>query len=118
MSANPLKICDTILRDAHQSLLATRMSTGAMLPIAEKLDQVGYYSVEMWGGATFDSAMRFLKENPWERIRVLREKMPNTKFQMLLRAQNILGYRHYPDDIVEKFVEQAGSFAEEFELLL
>ena len=107
MSANPLKICDTILRDAHQSLLATRMSTGDMLPIAGKLDQVGYFSVEMWGGATFDSAMRFLKENPWERIRVLRAKMPNTKFQMLLRAQNILGYRHYPDDIVEKFVEHA-----------
>jgi len=107
MSANPLQICDTILRDAHQSLLATRMSTGAMLPIAEKLDQVGYWSVEMWGGATFDSAMRFLKENPWERIRVLRERMPNTRFQMLLRGQNILGYRHYPDDLVEKFVEHA-----------
>jgi oxaloacetate decarboxylase alpha subunit len=107
MSANPLQICDTILRDAHQSLLATRMSTGAMLPIAAKLDQVGYWSLEMWGGATFDSAMRFLKENPWERIRVLREKMPKTRFQMLLRGQNILGYRHYPDDIVEKFVEHS-----------
>lgn len=105
MSSNPLKICDTILRDAHQSLLATRMSTGSMLPIASKLEAVGYAAVEMWGGATFDSAMRFLKEDPWERVRVLKEVMPTTPFQMLLRGQNILGYRHYPDDIVEKFVE-------------
>ncbi len=105
MTANPLRITDTILRDAHQSLLATRMSTGDMLPIAEELENVGYHSLEMWGGATFDSAMRFLKENPWERIRVLRERIPTTKFQMLLRGQNILGYRHYPDDIVEKFVQ-------------
>ena len=105
MSANPLKITDTILRDAHQSLLATRMSTGSMLPIAGKLDTVGYHSLEMWGGATFDSAMRFLKEDPWERLRVLRARIPNTRFQMLLRGQNLLGYRHYPDDIVEKFVE-------------
>ncbi len=101
---NPVKITDTVLRDAHQSLLATRMRTDDMLPIAEKLDRVGYHSVEMWGGATFDSAMRFLNEDPWERIRKLREKMPNTPFQMLLRGQNIVGYRHYPDDIVEKFV--------------
>jgi oxaloacetate decarboxylase alpha subunit len=101
---NPVKITDTILRDAHQSLLATRMRTDDMLPIAEKLDQVGYHSVEMWGGATFDSAMRFLNEDPWERIRKLKEKMPNTPFQMLLRGQNIVGYKHYPDDIVEKFV--------------
>ncbi len=107
MSANPLKITDTTLRDAHQSLLATRMSTGSMLPIAEKLDRVGYHSLEMWGGATFDSAMRFLREDPWERLSVLRERIPNTKFQMLLRGQNILGYRHYPDDIVDKFVELA-----------
>ena len=105
MASNPLKITDTILRDAHQSLLATRMSTGDMLPIADKLEAVGYHSLEMWGGATFDSAMRFLKEDPWERIAVLRERMPTTKFQMLLRGQNILGYQHYPDDIVEKFVE-------------
>ena len=105
MSSNPLKITDTTLRDAHQSLLATRMSTGDMLPIAEKLDQAGYHSVEMWGGATFDSAMRFLKEDPWERLKILRQRMPKTKFQMLLRGQNILGYRHYPDDIVDKFVE-------------
>jgi len=109
MSSGPLGITDTILRDAHQSLLATRMSTGSMLPIAEKLEAVGYQSLEMWGGATFDSAMRFLKENPWERIRVLRKAMPHTRFQMLLRGQNILGYRHYPDDIVEKFVEHAAA---------
>lgn len=107
MATNPLKICDTILRDAHQSLLATRMSTGLMLPITEKLDRVGYYSVEMWGGATFDSAMRFLQEDPWERLRVLRERMPHTKFQMLLRGQNIVGYRHYADDVVEAFVRLA-----------
>jgi len=101
---NPVKITDTVLRDAHQSLLATRMRTDDMLPIAGKLDQVGYHSVEMWGGATFDSAMRFLNEDPWERIRKLKERMPRTPFQMLLRGQNIVGYRHYPDDIVEKFV--------------
>ncbi len=104
MASNPVKITDTILRDAHQSLLATRMSTGDMLPIASTLDQVGYYSLEMWGGATFDSAMRFLKEDPWERLRLLRERISNTKLQMLLRGQNILGYRHYPDDIVDRFV--------------
>jgi oxaloacetate decarboxylase alpha subunit len=104
MKSTPVKITDTILRDAHQSLLATRMRTDDMLPIAEKLDQVGYHSVEMWGGATFDSAMRFLNEDPWERIRKLKERMPNTPFQMLLRGQNIVGYKHYPDDIVEKFV--------------
>ncbi|HHX65634.1 MAG TPA: pyruvate carboxylase subunit B, partial [Chloroflexi bacterium] len=105
MSSNPLKITDTSLRDAHQSLLATRMSTGSMLPIAEKLGQVGYWSLEMWGGATFDSAMRFLQEDPWERITALRKYIPDTPFQMLLRGQNILGYRHYPDDIVERFVK-------------
>ena len=105
MSSNPLQITDTILRDAHQSLLATRMSTGDMLPVADKLDRVGYFSLEMWGGATFDSAMRFLHEDPWERLRLLRKTIPNTKLQMLLRSQNILGYRHYPDDIVDKFVE-------------
>jgi len=105
MSSNPLKITDTILRDAHQSLLATRMSTGSMLPIVEKLEAVGYFSLETWGGATFDSAMRFLKEDPWERLRILHQRLPNTPQQMLLRGQNILGYKHYPDDIVEKFVE-------------
>ena len=96
MSSNPLHVTDTILRDAHQSLLATRMSTGSMLPIAERLEEVGYWSLEMWGGATFDSAMRFLKENPWDRVRELKVKAPTTPFQMLLRGQNILGYRHYP----------------------
>ncbi|MBN1879689.1 pyruvate/oxaloacetate carboxyltransferase [bacterium] len=107
MTLQPVKICETVLRDAHQSLLATRMRTDDMLPIAELLDQVGYWSVEMWGGATFDSAMRFLGEDPWERLRTLRKIMPNTPFQMLLRGQNIVGYKHYPDDIVEKFVECA-----------
>ena len=107
MRDRPLNICDTILRDAHQSLLATRMRTDDMLPIAEKLDQVGYWSVEMWGGATFDSAMRFLNEDPWERIRKLKGKMPNTPFQMLLRGQNVVGYKHYPDDVLERFVVKA-----------
>ncbi len=107
MSSNPLYITDTILRDAHQSLLATRMSTGSMLPVAEKLEEVGFWSLEMWGGATFDSAMRFLKKNPWDRVRLLKQRIPTTPFHMLLRGQNLLGYRHYPDDIVEKFVELA-----------
>jgi oxaloacetate decarboxylase alpha subunit len=107
MEEKPVRICDTILRDAHQSLLATRMRTDDMLPIAEKLDQVGYWSVEMWGGATFDSAMRFLNEDPWERIRKLKAKMPNTPFQMLLRGQNVVGYKHYPDDVLERFVVNA-----------
>lgn len=100
-------ITDTILRDAHQSQAATRMTTAEMLPIAAKLDKVGYWSLEMWGGATFDSCMRYLNEDPWERLRKLRRKMPNTRLQMLLRGQNILGYRHYPDDVVEAFVERA-----------
>ena len=107
MTEQPVKICDTILRDAHQSLLATRMRTEDMLPIASKLDQVGYWSVEMWGGATFDSAMRFLNENPWDRVRRLKKLMPNTPFQMLLRAQNVVGYKHYPDDVLESFVVHA-----------
>jgi oxaloacetate decarboxylase alpha subunit len=107
MENQPVRICDTILRDAHQSLLATRMRTDDMLPIAEKLDQVGFWSVEMWGGATFDSAMRFLNEDPWERIRKLKVKMPNTPFQMLLRGQNVVGYKHYPDDVLERFVVKA-----------
>jgi oxaloacetate decarboxylase alpha subunit len=107
MDNNPVRICDTILRDAHQSLLATRMRTDDMLPIAEKLDQVGYWSVEMWGGATFDSAMRFLNEDPWERIRKLKARMPHTPFQMLLRGQNVVGYKHYPDDVLERFVVKA-----------
>ena len=107
MEKKPVRICDTILRDAHQSLLATRMRTDDMLPIAEKLDQAGYWSVEMWGGATFDSAMRFLNEDPWERIRKLKARMPNTPFQMLLRGQNVVGYKHYPDDVLERFVVNA-----------
>ena len=107
MEKQPVRICDTILRDAHQSLLATRMRTDDMLPIAEKLEQVGYWSVEMWGGATFDSAMRFLNEDPWERIRKLKAVMPSTPFQMLLRGQNVVGYKHYPDDVLERFVVKA-----------
>jgi len=104
---NPLKITEVALRDAHQSLLATRMKTEDMLPIAEKLDSVGFFSLEMWGGATFDTCIRFLNEDPWERARLLKKKMPNTPFQMLLRGQNCVGYRHYADDIVEKFVKQS-----------
>lgn len=104
-NTNPLKVTEVVLRDAHQSLLATRMKTVDMLPIAEKLDAVGFFSLEMWGGATFDSCIRFLNEDPWERVRVLKKKMPKTPFQMLLRGQNCLGYRHYADDIVERFVK-------------
>ncbi|UCH90316.1 MAG: pyruvate/oxaloacetate carboxyltransferase [Thermoplasmata archaeon] len=107
MSGKRLRITDTVLRDAHQSLLATRMRLKHMEPILSRLDEVGYWSVEMWGGATFDSALRFLNEDPWERIRTIRKHMPNTRLQMLLRGQNIVGYRHYPDDIVEKFVKHA-----------
>lgn len=101
-----VKITETILRDAHQSLIATRMKTDEMLPIAEKLDKVGYYSLEAWGGATFDSCLRFLNEDPWERLRKLRKAIKNTKLQMLLRGQNLLGYKHYPDDVVEEFVKK------------
>ncbi len=107
--AKPLALTELVLRDAHQSLLATRMRIEDMLPIAEKLDQVGYWSMESWGGATFDSCIRYLGEDPWERIRKLKAAMPNTKQQMLLRGQNLLGYRHYADDVVEKFVERAHS---------
>ncbi|EZQ18473.1 oxaloacetate decarboxylase [Halopseudomonas bauzanensis] len=103
----PLGITDVILRDAHQSILATRMRLEDMLPIAGKLDQVGFWSVESWGGATFDACIRYLGEDPWERIRELKKAMPNTRQQMLLRGQNLLGYRHYADDVVEKFVERA-----------
>jgi oxaloacetate decarboxylase alpha subunit len=107
-SNHKVQITDTILRDAHQSLLATRMPTEMMLPVARELDEIGYFSLEMWGGATFDSCIRFLREDPWERVRTLRKAMPKgTKFQMLLRAQNIVGYRHYADDLVVKFVELA-----------
>jgi oxaloacetate decarboxylase alpha subunit len=102
-----LGITDTAMRDAHQSLLATRMRTADLLPIAEKMDKVGYRSVEVWGGATFDTALRFLKEDPWERLRELKKRFKNTPLQMLLRGQNAVGYRHYADDVVEKFCELA-----------
>jgi oxaloacetate decarboxylase alpha subunit len=103
----PLALTELVLRDAHQSLLATRMRIDDMLPIAAELDKVGYWSVESWGGATFDSCIRYLGEDPWDRIRQLKAAMPNTKHQMLLRGQNLLGYRHYADDVVSKFVERA-----------
>lgn len=102
-----IEVSDVVLRDAHQSLIATRMRTEDMLPICEKLDQVGYWSLEAWGGATFDACVRFLKEDPWERLRLLRKALPNTRLQMLLRGQNLLGYRHYADDVVEAFVLKA-----------
>ena len=103
----PVKITETILRDAHQSLIATRMTTEQMLPIVEKMDQVGYHSVECWGGATFDASLRFLKEDPWDRLRKFRDGFKHTKLQMLFRGQNILGYRPYADDVVEYFVEKS-----------
>ena len=105
----PIKITETILRDAHQSLIATRMTTEQMLPIVEKMDKVGYHSVECWGGATFDASLRFLKEDPWERLRKFRDGFKNTKLQMLFRGQNILGYRPYADDVVEYFVQKSVS---------
>ncbi len=104
-----IELTETVLRDAHQSLLATRMRTEDMLPIAEKLDAVGYWSLETWGGATFDASLRYLKECPWERLRALRRAMPRTRFQMLLRGQNVVGYRNYPDDVVRRFVERAAA---------
>ena len=107
ITAKPVKITETILRDAHQSLIATRMPTELMLPIVEKMDKVGYHSVECWGGATFDSCLRFLKEDPWERLRKLRAGFKNSKLQMLFRGQNILGYNHYADDVVEYFVQKS-----------
>ena len=103
----PVKITETILRDAHQSLIATRMTTEHMLPIIAEMDKVGYHAVECWGGATFDASLRFLKEDPWERLRKLRDGFKNTKLQMLFRGQNILGYNHYPDDVVEYFVQKS-----------
>ena len=106
-TSNPLKVTEVALRDAHQSLLATRMKTEDMLPIAEKMDAVGFFSLEAWGGATFDTCIRFLNEDPWERARQLKKKIPNTPLQMLLRGQNCVGYRHYADDIVERFVKQS-----------
>ncbi|HEU4683017.1 MAG TPA: sodium-extruding oxaloacetate decarboxylase subunit alpha [Nitrospira sp.] len=104
-----IQITDVALRDGHQSLLATRMRTEDMLPIAQKLDAVGYWSLEVWGGATFDTCLRFLKEDPWERLRALRAAMPNTKLQMLLRGQNLVGYRHYADDVLERFIERSAA---------
>lgn len=103
----PVKITETVLRDGHQSLIATRMKTEEMLPILEAMDQVGYHSLEMWGGATFDASLRFLGEDPWERLRKIRDAVKNTKLQMLLRGQNLLGYKHYPDDIVREFVTKS-----------
>ncbi len=103
----PLKITETVLRDAHQSLIATRMTTEQMLPIVDKMDKIGYHAVECWGGATFDASLRFLKEDPWERLRKLRDGFKNTKLQMLFRGQNILGYNHYADDVVEYFVQKS-----------
>ena len=107
LQKKPVKIVETILRDAHQSLIATRMTTEQMLPIIEKMDKVGYHSVECWGGATFDASLRFLKEDPWERLRKFRDGFKNTKLQMLFRGQNILGYRPYADDVVEYFVQKS-----------
>ncbi len=107
IAKKPIKITETILRDAHQSLIATRMTTEQMLPIVEKMDKVGYHSVECWGGATFDASLRFLKEDPWERLRKFRDGFKNTKLQMLFRGQNILGYRPYADDVVEYFVQKS-----------
>ena len=107
MEKKPLKITETVLRDAHQSLMATRLTTEQMLPIIEKMDQVGYHAVECWGGATFDASLRFLKEDPWERLRKFRDGFKHTKLQMLFRGQNILGYRHYADDVVEYFVQKS-----------
>lgn len=103
----PLGITDVVLRDAHQSLFATRMRLDDMLPIAAELDEIGFWSLESWGGATFDACIRYLGEDPWERIRELKKAMPNTPQQMLLRGQNLLGYRHYADDVVDAFVERA-----------
>ena len=102
-----VKVVDTCLRDGSQSLIATRLTTKDLLPIAEKLDKAGYYALEVWGGATFDACLRFLNEDPWERLDEIKKVCPNTKLQMLFRGQNILGYHHYADDIVEKFVQKS-----------
>src|SRR3954452_20246179 len=107
--AGKIGIMETVLRDAHQCLVATRMRTEDMLPIAAKLDDVGYWSLETWGGATFDATLRYLNEDPWERLRMLRAAMPKTRFQMLLRGQNVVGYRNYPDDVVQAFVARAAA---------
>lgn len=104
---NPLKICETVLRDGHQSLAATRMRTADMIPVLEQLDEIGYFSLEAWGGATFDSCLRFLDEDPWERLRTIKKHLKKTPVQMLLRGQNVLGYNHYADDVVSEFVKRA-----------
>ena len=105
--AKKIRVTETALRDAHQSLIATRMTTEEMLPILDRLDKIGYYSLECWGGATYDSCLRFLNEDPWERLRIIREHCPKTKLQMLFRGQNMLGYRHYADDCVEYLVQRS-----------
>ena len=102
-----IKFTETVLRDAQQSLIATRMSFDDFAPVLAELDKAGYYSLECWGGATFDSCLRYLNEDPWERLRKIRKACPNTKLQMLLRGQNLLGYKHYPDDVVRKFVAKS-----------
>src|SRR6266508_3302187 len=107
--AGKIQIMETVLRDAHQCLVATRMRTEDMLPIAAKLDDIGFWALETWGGATFDATLRFLKESPWERLRQLRAAMPKTRLQMLLRGQNVVGYRNYPDDVVQAFVARAAA---------
>lgn len=107
--ATKIELTETVLRDAHQSLLATRMRTEDMLPAAGKLDAIGYWSLETWGGATFDASLRYLKEDPWERLHKLRAAMPKTRFQMLVRGQNVVGYRNYPDDVVQRFIERAAA---------
>ena len=107
MKKKKILITETVLRDAQQSLIATRMPLADMLPILDKLDKVGFYSLECWGGATFDSCLRFLNEDPWDRLRAIRNKCPNTKLQMLFRGQNMLGYRHYADDVLEYFVQRS-----------
>lgn len=107
VNPRPVKIMDTTLRDAHQSLIATRMTTEQIVPIVAKMDKVGFHALEVWGGATFDASLRFLKEDPWERLRKIRNEAKNTKLQMLFRGQNILGYRHYADDVVEYFVQKS-----------
>ena len=104
---NPIKITETVLRDGHQSLIATRLKTEEILPILEKMDNAGYYALEVWGGATFDACLRFLNEDPWERLREIRKRVKKTKLQMLLRGQNLLGYKHYPDDVVEEFIKKS-----------
>ena len=107
MAGNRLRIMDTTIRDGQQSLWATRMTTAEMLPILPKMDEVGYWAIEAWGGATFDTCLRFLDEDPWERLRLIKERCPNTRLAMLVRGQNLVGYKHYSTDVVERFIERA-----------